>query len=80
MRCRFQEIRLGFDSRERVVFRHKGSIPAGSHLLTAIYYLYSKPRGFWSRQRVTHEIIIFCTVTGFTVSRLVTPDIILNSV
>ena len=38
MRCGFQEIRLGFDSREGVMFRHKGSIPAGepsfdSHLL-----------------------------------------------
>ena len=67
MRYGFNEIRVQFRC-------------LGSHDLAAIYYLYSMPRGYRSWRCVTHEITAFCTVSGFKVSRLAKPDIILSSV
>ena len=46
----------------------------------AIHYLYSMPRGYRSRHRDTHEIMLSVSVSGFRVSRLATPNTILNSV
>ena len=48
--------------------------------MTFIYYLYSTPRGYRSSHCVTHEITAFCILSGFKVSRLATPDIMLKSV
>ena len=50
----------------------------GGHDLIAIRYVYSMPRGYQSRHRDTHEIMFSVAVSGFRVSRLATPDIILK--
>ena len=58
-----------------------GSIPRlRSHDLIVIHYLYSMPRGYRSRHRDTHEIMLSVAVSGLRVSRLATPNIILNFV
>ena len=40
--------------------------------LTAIHYLYSMPRGYRSRHRVTHEIMLSLLYLCFRISRLAT--------
>ena len=79
MRCGFQEIRSIPRWRSQpgsITARSYREIrvqfPQACHDLTAIHYLYSMPRGYRSRHRDTHEIIAFCTVSGFVVSRLAT--------
>ena len=53
-------MRSGFNSRQ------------GSHDLIAIRYLYSMSRGYRSRYRDTHKIMLSVAVSGFGVSRLAT--------
>ena len=48
--------------------------------LIAIHFLYSMRRGYRSRHRDTHEIMLSVAVSGFRVSRLATPNVLLNSV
>ena len=48
----------------RVQFPGYGAIDEGSHDLTAIHYLYSMPRGYQSRHRDTHEIVLSVLYLG----------------
>ena len=56
MRCEFNEMRVQFPG--------YGAIGEGSHDLTAIHYLYYIPRGYRSRHRDTHEIMLLVLYLG----------------
>ena len=70
----FNEMRV---HRDPVQFHGCGTIRVQfprqvSHDLTAIHYLYYVPRGYRSRRRDTHEIMISVLYLCFGVSRLAT--------
>ena len=64
----------------RVQFPGSGAIGEGSHDLTDIHYLYSMPRGYQSRHRDTHEIMLSVRYLGLGSRVWLQYNIILNSI